>query len=165
MRSELFALGTAAGMVKVAVRADVGEIVYEAIGAFQRPGLTASPGDDLDMLMPKDGQLEELLLFLEDKFDVALGDKVMYRLFADGTVDDLVDAVVAALPAKSAAYSHQRYMIKREHHKQRSRAYRMKNAVQLRRRARVYRSKVSRRLIRPRKRTGSAAGGYQFMMR
>jgi hypothetical protein len=165
MRSDVFDNGVCDGMVKVAVRADVGEVVYDAIAGQLRPGLSPSPGDDLDTLMPEDGQLEKLLLFLEDRFDVVLGDSVMYRLFCHGTVDDLVDAIVAALPGKTAVYSHQRYMLKREHHKQRSRTYRMKNAVQLRRRARVYRHKVARRVIRPRKRIGSASGGYQFVMR
>jgi hypothetical protein len=165
MRNESFASGVSDGMVKVAVRADVSEVVYEAITGQLRPGLSPSPGDDLDMLMPEDGQLEKLLLFLEDRFDVSFGDKVMTRLFADGTVDDLVSAIVTALPEKNAAYSHQHYMLRREHHKQRSRGYRMANAVQLRRKAKAYRRKVARGTVRPRRRVGSAGSGYKFMMR
>jgi hypothetical protein len=165
MRSDdVFAAGAAEGMVKVAVRADVGEVVYEAISGHLRPGLSPSPGDDLDMLMPEKGQLEALLLFLEDRFDIRFGDQVMTRLFADGTVDDLVNEIAGRLE-KTAGYSHQGYMMRREHHKQRARAYRMANAMSLRKKAKAYRRKVSKGMIRPRRRVGSAAGGYQFLAR
>lgn len=160
MRSDVFDAALVAGMVKVAVRADVGEVVYGALGDSD-----VSDHDDLDTLVPEDGELEKLILFLEDRFDVRLGDKVMYRLFADGTVGELIDALVAALPGKTAAYSHHRYMLKREQHKARARSYRMTNAVALRRRAKVYRRKVARGLVRPRRRVGSAGSGYQFLVR
>ena len=73
--------------------------------------------------------------------------------------------MTGSLTAKTAAYNHRSYMMHRERHKARARAYRMANAVQLRKRAKAYRRKVDRGMIRPRKRIGSAAGGYQFVMR
>lgn len=145
-------------MVKVAVRADVYEFVTEALG-------DVSGHDDLETLMPGDRELERALLFVEDRFGIRLGDDVMYRLFCHGTVDDLVDAVIAALPSKTGAYSHRSYMLNREHHKARSRSYRLAHAVQLRRRAKIYRRKVARGTVRPRRRVGSAGAGYQFLMR
>jgi hypothetical protein len=165
MRSEAFTAGAQSAMTKTAVAADVGEIVYDAISGQLEPGLEASADDELDELMPNPGQLEKLLLFIEDRFDFRFGDREMARLFAVGTVDDLVKSVTNAVTAKTAAYSHRSYMMHRERHKARSRAYRMTHAVQLRKRAKAYRRKVERGMIRPRKRIGSAAGGYQFVMR
>lgn len=164
MRSDAFVAGAAAGMTKVAVRADVGEVVYEAISGQLEPGMSASPDDDLDTLMPETGQLEKLLLFLEDRFDIRFGDREMTRLFATGTVDDLVESVSHKI-SKTAGYSHQSYMLHRERHKARARSYRLANAVRLRKKAKIYRRKVERGVIRPRRRVGSASSGYQFVMR
>lgn len=162
--SQAFTAGTVDGMAKVAIRADVGEVVYEAISGQLEPGMNVSPDDDLDTLMPETGQLEKLLLFIEDRFDIRFGDQEMTRLFAVGSVSDLVDAVSQKI-SKTAAYNHQLYMRHRERHKARARAYRLANAVRLRKKAKIYRRKVERGLIRPRRRIGSSSSGYQFVMR
>jgi len=168
MRSESLAMsaGVVAGMSKVAVSSDVGEVVYGALSANLEPGIEPGPDDDLETLLPGPGELERALIFIEDRFDIRFGDKVMMRLMATGTVSDLVSEVSRALmPGKTAAYDRRAYMAKREQHKARARSYRMANAARLRRQARVYRKKISRGQIRPKRRVGSAGSGFIFVQR
>jgi len=156
--------GVRDALTKVAVTADIEELVYGVLRQYGARG----PDDELDDLVPAKGALEAVIADMEAMLDVNLSDKVLFDLFVDGTVNDLVRALSSAVLTKTAAvsnYDRQAYMRNRHKHIMRSRMYRMRNMVVIRRKARAYRRKVKRRIIRPRKRMGTAAGGYTFVTR
>ena len=124
----------------------------------------ASLTDELEDLLPEDGELETLISDIEEEFDIHLPSDVVFRLFADGTVADLEKAVVRLLVMNKTA-NHAYYMQRRAQMQQRSRQYRMRNLHQIRRKSRIYRKKVARRQVRPRRRVGTAGGGYSFLPR
>lgn len=154
-------LGVRDALTKVAVVADVEELVYGALAQYG----ARDPQDELEDLLPGRGALEAVVADLETMLGVHLADETLFTLFVDGTVDDLVRALTSALLTKTAAYDRQAYIQKRQFHINRSRMYRLQNMTVIRRKARAYRRKVKRRIIRPRKRMGTAAGGYTFVPR
>jgi hypothetical protein len=102
---------------------------------------------------------------VEESFDVDFTDAEAFDLFAFGTVGDLIEAVTKHLMSKTAGYDRAYYIQNRERLKTKSRTYRMRNLHSVRRKAKAYRRKVKRRMIRPRKRVGSAGSGYHFIAR
>ena len=158
----MFEVGVMAALKKVA---SMDQTVHEVI----KPMLPAkaSPTDDLETLLPEDGELETVVAEVEDNFGIILPSNVVFRLFAKGTVVDLEKAVVDQLVMKktAATSSHAYYMQHRSQMQQKSRQYRMRNLHQIRRKSRIYRKKVKRRQIRPRRRVGTRGGGYTFIAR
>jgi len=142
--------------------------VHEVVSSVLRAHLPrgVEPGDDkeLERLVPEDGELEAVVKTLEDNFGVELDGDVIFSLFAEGTVGDLKKAIVDKLSMKKTA-DHRYYMQHRAQIQQRNRQYRMRNLHQIRRHARIYRRKVKRRQVRPRRRVGSRGGGYTFIPR
>jgi len=160
----MFALGIEMAMRKHASMDQVVSDVVDASIAGYHDG-DLSEDDDLEDLLPGKGQLESVVATVEDNFDVILPADVVFGLFAEGTVGDLKMAVVRALIMQKTAADHAYYMRNRTKIKQRQRQYRMRNLHRLRRKAKIYRRRVARRQIRPRRRMGSAAGGYTFIQR
>jgi hypothetical protein len=166
----MFELGVMDAMRKVAsLDQTVDEVVNTAIRAHLPEGKGPDDNDDLETLLPEDGDLEALIQVVEENFDITLPTDTVFALFAEGTVKNLKKAVVKQLVKKSgektAAYSHQYYMRNRARERQRSRQYRMRNLHQIRRRSRIYRAQVKRRQRRPRQRVGAPGAGYRFVAR
>lgn len=148
----------------------VHEVVTTIIKANLPKGHAPSLDDELETLLPEDGELESVVSTVEDNFDITLDSDLIFALFAGGTVQDLEEAVIDALkektPSKTAASdSHAYYMRNRARRKQQARQYRMRNLHKIRRRSRIYRRQVARGARRPRRRMGSAAGGFTFVPR
>lgn len=152
-------------MVKVAVRADVEEQVLTALAALLPRGVDPGHDDDLDDLLPDVGDLEALILAVEESFDVDFTDAETFDLFATGTVGDLIEAVTKHLMSKTAGYDRSYYVQNREKMKVKSRTYRARNLYSVRRKAKIYRRRVKRRAIRPRKRVGNTGSGFHFIAR
>lgn len=152
------------GAKYAALDTTVHEVVTSALRAHLPAGVDPGNEDELEELLPEDGDLEAVFKALEDNFDVELDNETVFRLFAEGTVKDLKKAIVDALSMKKTA-DHAYYMQHRAQIQQRNRQYRMRNMHQIRRKARIYRKKVMRRQIRPRRRVGSRGGGYTFIPR
>jgi len=140
-------------------------VVSNVISAHLPKGREPSPGDELEDLLPDDGQLESVIQVLEENFSTKIPDKTIFALMAEGTVAHLEKAFVKNIIELNKVANHSYYMQNRAQILQRNRQYRMKNLAQIRRRARIYRAKVSRRQIRPRKRIGTRGGGYRFVAR
>jgi hypothetical protein len=142
----------------------VNKIVDTVIKSHLPKGIDPSPGDELEDLLPDDGDLEALIMTVEENFDVHLPTDTVFRLFAHGTVADLKKAIVDKLVMSKTA-DHRYYLQNRTQILQRNRQYRARNLHQIRRKARIYRKKVKRRQIRPRRRVGTRGGGYMFLAR
>lgn len=155
----MFEAGVRASLEKMAA---MDQTVHKVIKAMLPAD--ASPADELEDLLPEDGRLEGVVAEVEDNFDVTLPPGVVFDLFAKGTVSDLERALVKHLAMKKTA-DHRYYMQHRAQIQQRNRQYRMRNLNQIRRRAKIYRAKVRRRQIRPRRRVGTRGGGYSFVPR
>jgi hypothetical protein len=161
-----FELGVRDALAKVAaLDSTVHEVVDVALKAHLPKGKAPSLDDELETLLPEDGDLEAAVTAIEDNFDIHLSNDEIFALFADGTVGDLEKMIVRQLTGmkKKASYSHSNYMRNRAQHQQRSRQYRMRNMHQIRRKSRIYRKQVQRGARRKRKRMGSAAGGFSFI--
>lgn len=132
-----------------------------------------SVGDStvLEDALPGDGHLEAYLTEVESDLKTHLSDEQLKAIFAGHwRVRDLVRALssqvkVAASNDQSRRMAHQRYMSNKGMHQSRAKAYRMTHMSQLRRKSRAYRKKIKRNIIRPKKRVGSSAGGYSFIVR
>lgn len=166
----MFELGVIDAMRKVAsMDQTVHEVVSTALRAHLPEGKDAGQDDELETLLPDDGDLESVIQVVEENFDITLPTDTVFALFAEGKVKNLEKAILKQLVAKSgektAAYSHQAYMRNRAQHRQRARQYRMRNLHQIRRKSRIYRAQVKRRQRRPRQRVGAAGAGYRFVAR
>lgn len=162
----MFEVGLRTTLAKVAsLDGTVHEVVDTVLKAHLPAGKEPGPGDELEDLLPEDGDLEAVVFTLEENFDVVLPTDDVFALFAEGTVADLEQALVKRLATKTASYSHSYYMRNRARERQRSRQYRMRNLHQVRRKSRIYRAQVSRGARRPRQRVGSAGGGYMYIQR
>lgn len=166
----MFGVGAVDAIFKIAsLDQTVHEVVSTTIRAHLPKGKDVGQDDELETLLPEDGDLEAVVQTVEENFGVTLPTDTVFALFAEGTVKNLEKAVIKQLVAKSgektAAYSHQAYMQNRARHQQRARQYRMRNLHQIRRKSRIYRAQVKRGSRRQRRRVGSAGGGYSFVMR
>jgi len=131
-----------------------------------------SVGDNtvLEEALPEEGHLEAYLTEIEGDLKTSLSDGQLKAIF-DGRwrVRDLVRALSSQVKVAASDHerrmAHQRYMANRGMIQSRAKAYRMTHMNQLRRKSRVYRKKVKRKIIRPKKRIGSSAGGYSFIVR
>ncbi len=177
------ALGFAAGLTKAAAAVRTGTVVVDGIRDQVLADLREISGDAtvtaqsrLDDVLPKGTMLEALIASQEHNFNVHLSDAVLARLFASGTAEDLARALsaasMAAVPVKTASaspqqrqHAHQRYLQRRPMMLAASKAYRMQHMSQIRRRARSYRRSVKRKIHRPKKRIGTAGGGFSFIPR
>lgn len=160
----MFKIGCQLGMEKVAVKADVEELVMSTLQQLMPKRRDVSPDDELETLFKEDGKIESVIATLEDELGVKLEPDTAFGLFAEGTVKDLIHALASEVLEKKA-YDRGYYMRNRQQIQMRNRQYRARNLMQIRRKARIYRRKVKRRAVRPRKRVGSAAGGYRFVHR
>ena len=142
----------------------VDTIVDTTLRAHLPRGVDPSPGDELEDLLPEDGDLEAVVMTVEENFDVHLPTDVVFKLFSQGTVADLKKAIVGKLVMKKTA-DHRYYLQHRTQIMQRNRQYRARNLHRIRRRSRIYRLKVKRRQVRPRRRVGTRGGGYMFLPR
>jgi hypothetical protein len=161
-----FELGILDALAKFAsLDSTVHEVVDTALKAHLPKGKAPSQDDELETLLPQDGDLEAAVTAIEENFDITLPNDEIFGLFAGGTVSDLEKSIVKQLTGvkKTAAYSHGSYMRNRARHQQRSRQYRMRNMHQIRRKSRIYRAQVNRGARRKRKRMGTAAGGFTFI--
>lgn len=171
MPGTAFGLGAADRLMKLAsLDATVHNVVSTAIRAHLPAGQDPGLDEELEELLPDDGDLEATVATLEENFDVTLPSDTVFDLFSGGTVSDLEGALVSQLtaktPSKTAAFdSHAYYMRHRARRQQQSRQYRMRNLHQIRRKSKIYRAKVKRRQVRPRRRVGSSGGGYTFIPR
>lgn len=154
-----FDVGAIVAMTKIAA---LDQAVHEAVVAVMPK--QASPGDELEKVLPGDGDLEEVVATLEDNFKIQLPSDVVFHLFAQGTVADLEKAIVDQLLMSKTA-DHQYYMKNKAHIQQKSRMYRITNLQKIRRQSRRYRRMVKRRVIRPKKRVGTPGGGYKLIVR
>jgi len=154
--SEMFKLGAMDSMVH--------KVVSTVIRGHLDKGLEPAPEDELETLLPDDGELEAVIATLEENFDIKLPSDTVFALFAEGRVKHLERAIVKQLVMEKTA-DHRYYMQHRAQIRQRNRQYRMRNLHQVRRRARIYRLRVKRRQVRPRKRVGTRGGGYTFIPR
>lgn len=166
----MFELGVMDAMRKIAsLDQTVHEVVSTALKAHLSEGKAPGPDDELEDLLPEDGDLEAVITTIEENFDITLPTDTVFALFAEGTVKNLEKAVIKQLVKKSgektASYSHQYYMRNRAQERQRSRQYRMRNLHQIRRKSRIYRAQVKRRQRRPRQRVGAPGAGYRFIAR
>jgi hypothetical protein len=164
----MFEVGARDAIEKVASLDDtVHRVVNTALKARLSEGQSPSQDDELETLLPKDGDLEAVITTVEENFDVHLPTDTVFALFAEGKVKNLEKAVIKQLVnkagEKTAAYSHANYMRNRAQNQQRSRQYRMRNLHQIRRKSRIYRAQVNRGARRKRKRMGTAGGGYTFV--
>lgn len=129
----------------------------------------------LEDVLPDEGDLEVWLQEQEQRFNVKLTDPELMGCFTSWTAKQLAAAVTkhAMARVKTAAANeqqarqkaHQRYVANRGMHVQRARAYRMLHMHAIRRKSKAYRRKVKRKMHRPQKRVGTAAGGYSFIPR
>ena len=154
--NEMFKLGAMDGMVH--------QVVSTALRAHLPRGVEPNADDDLETLLPEDGDLEATVMALEENFGVHLPTDTVFSLFAEGKVKHLEKAIIKQLVMEKTA-DHRYYMQHRAQIQQRNRQYRMRNLHQIRRRTRIYRRKVKRRQIRPRRRVGTRGGGYSFIPR
>lgn len=143
----------------------VGKVVDTTIRSQLPKGVDPSPGDELEDLLPEDGDLEAVIMTVEENFDVKLPSDTVFKLFSEGTVADLKKAIVDQIVEMKKVADHRYYLQHRTQIQQRQRQYRARNLHRIRRRARIYRLRVKRRQIRPRKRMGSRGGGYIFVPR
>lgn len=125
-------------------------------------GAEPGPEDELEDLLPEDGDLEAVVATLEENFGVHLPEETTFALFAQGRVKHLEKAILQQLVLEKTA-DHRYYMQHRAQIQQKNRQYRMRNLHMIRRRARIYRRKVKRHQVRPRRRVGTRAGGYTFI--
>jgi len=154
-----FDIGVTVALTKIAA---LDQEVHEAVVAVMPK--QASLGDELEKTLPGDGALEETVATLEDNFKIQLPSDVVFRLFAQGTVADLEQAIVDQLMMGKTA-GHQYYMKNKARIQQKNRLYRISNLQKIRRHSRRYRRMVQRRVVRPRRRVGTPGAGYKFVVR
>jgi len=125
----------------------------------------------LDDVLPDDMVLEKFVHAQEQKYGTQLSDRELVGAFSTWTVRALAACLTGHLMAKVASdqgarqKAHQRYMAMRGLHLQRSKSYRLMHMHQIRRKAKAYRRKVKRKIVRPQRRVGTAAGGFSFVAR
>jgi len=133
-----------------------------------------SPDDHLDSVLPNPGEVEHLILSQEQNYGVTLADGDAVYMFSHGTIADLASEISRRIRDKEKTEKtasdqrstrHRWYMRNAPQLRAEARVYRMAHLMELRRKSRKYRSKVKRRLIRPRKRVGTASSGFSFVPR
>lgn len=166
-----FDLGVRDMLEKLAVKAEVND---ELIDAAQAQMVEASP-EQVIATLPKP---EAFMRHVEDSYG-KLPKKVLERALKSMTIDQLAKhlakMVLNSTTSKVAAMGmsnpferqkrHKAYMTNRFRHIQRSRMYRMGHKAQIARKKKKYRRQVAMKARRPKKRMGSAGGGYFFMAR
>jgi hypothetical protein len=168
----------AAGMAKAAAAAFMTPIDDVKDTVLSRARALIGDGAREDMNLDRLGEREvQFVSDCEDVFGVKLSDSQLSNLFSHGTFDALAAALTSCIlhcktagtASKSDAQArqrrHQMYMMQRSQHLTRSKIYRMQHMQQIRRKSRAYRVKVKRKIVRPKKRVGTASGGYSFVQR
>lgn len=130
---------------------------------------SVSEEDLLDKALGGHGEAEHLVLSQEQNFNVKLSDAELTALFVGGTIGDLARLISSKLLEREKTASdvksqkHKWYMRNAPTLRAESKVYRMAHLMEIRRKARKYRMKVKRRLVRPRKRVGTAMSGFSFV--
>lgn len=171
-RSDVATAAFAAGMIKAAAGVAIDGVLDTVMGELRAAaGDTITADVVLDDALPDGKTLEAVVTSCEHDCGVVLTDAELARLFAGGTARDLARMLSSHALKKTAEFAdpqarqrrHQQYLMRRPQLLAKSKAYRMAHMNQIRRRSRAYRRKVKRKIVRPKKRVGTAAGGYSFI--
>lgn len=123
-----------------------------------------------------DSEMIRVIADMEDRAGADIPDDVISKIMDSGTGFDMVRALrryqkttasktAAVDQAQAKQRRHQAYIQNKPMIMARSKAYRMAHLHQLRRKSKSYRRKVKRKIVRPKKRIGTASSGYTLIPR